>query len=108
MAGCDVTETARHLFLECGTSLSLWYSVCSWLGLYLVHHFELRDHHMHFCFMAGISRCTHAFLQGIWYSCVWVIWKNRNKCIFQNEPFDSHGLLDNVKRYSFFLDESKT
>ncbi|RHN56026.1 hypothetical protein MtrunA17_Chr5g0424901 [Medicago truncatula] len=40
VAGCDVMETARHLFLKCGTSLTLWYSVCSWLGLYLVHPFE--------------------------------------------------------------------
>ncbi|AES97865.1 hypothetical protein MTR_5g061110 [Medicago truncatula] len=57
--------------------------------------------------MAGLPRCTHAFLQGIWYSCVWVIWKNQNKCFFQNEPSDIHGLLDKVKRYSFLWMKAK-
>jgi hypothetical protein len=107
VAGCDMTETANHLFLECGTSLTLWYSVCSWLGLYFVQPFELRDHHNHFCYMAGLPRCTHAFLQSVWYSCVWVIWKNRNNCIFQNEPSDTHGLLDKVKCYSFLWLKAK-
>jgi len=39
-------------------------------------------HHVQFCHMAGLLACTHSYLKGIWYACVWVIWKDRNDRIF--------------------------
>jgi hypothetical protein len=70
VAGCDVLETASHLFLACGISLTLWFAVRSWLGVFSVLPNDIRDYHLHFCYMAGLPRCTHSFLQGIWYACV--------------------------------------
>jgi len=107
VADCDVIETISHLFLACSISLTLWSSVWSWLGLYAVSHNEMRDHHIQFCYMAGLPRCTHSFLQGIWYACVWVIWKNRNNIIFKNEASRAFVLLEKVKLNSFLWMKAK-
>jgi hypothetical protein len=42
--GCDVQESARHLFMESAVSNSLWHQVMSWLGIYAVFPITLRDH----------------------------------------------------------------
>lgn len=101
VTGCNVTETASHLFLWCGNSFTLWSLVASWLGLSLGHSNDLRQHHIQFCSMAGFSWCTHPYFTSIWYACVWVIWKDRNKHIFQNEAHHSLFLLEKIKRNSF-------
>jgi len=100
--GCDTIETAAHLFLACGNSVILWSLVSTWLGLSLVHHNDLRQHFHQFCFMAGLPRCTHSYLTGIWYAFVWTIWKDRNKRIFQNEATHVLVLMEKIKRTSFF------
>jgi len=107
VASCDVVETTSHLFLTCGTSFILWSFVWFWLGLYSVPPNEIRDHHLHFCYMTGLPRCTHYFLQAIWYACVWVIWKNWNNYIFKNEASHSFALLEKVKRNSFLWMKAK-
>jgi len=74
--GCGVLETTRRLFLECGTSNILWPRVWNWVGFSPVPPCELRDHQFQFSYMAGMPRCTHSFLKGIWFACVCVIWKD--------------------------------
>jgi len=98
--GCEIIETAVHLFLGCGNSVTLWSLVSAWLGLPMVLHIELRQHFNQFCFMAGLPRSTHAFFTGIWYATVWEIWKDRNNRIFHNEETHVLGLLEKVKRIS--------
>jgi len=107
VAGCEVLETARHLFLECGTSSTLWSYVSTWLSLYLVTPYELRDHHIQFCYMAGLLRCTHSYLKGIWYACVWVIWKDRNDRIFQNQITHPSVLIEKINLHSFIWMKAK-
>jgi hypothetical protein len=99
--GCEVVETTRHLFLSCGNYCILWSLISEWLGLYLVHHNDLQQHYHQFCHMAGLPRSTHAYFTVIWYASVWVIWKDRNKRIFQNEASHSLALLEKIKRISF-------
>jgi hypothetical protein len=99
--GCDVTETASHLFLWCGNSFTLWSLVAAWLGLSLAYSNDLRQHYIQFCSMAGFPRCTHPYFTTIWYACVWVIWKDRNKRIFQNEASHAVNLLEKIKCNSF-------
>jgi len=82
--GCNATESARHLFLECATSAYFWSQVTSWLGIYMVFPIELRHHLYQFSHMAGLPRYTHSFLTCIWFACVWIIWKARNARIFNN------------------------
>jgi hypothetical protein len=107
VAGCEVLETARHLFLLCGTSSILWSSVFTWLGLHSVLPFELRDHHTQFCYMAGLPRSTHSYLQSIWYACVWVIWTDRNDRILKNEASHPYVLLEKIKFNSFLWMKAK-
>lgn len=101
VAGCETLETARHLFLSCGTSSTLWSYVFTWLSLHTIIPYDLRDHHFQFCYMAGLPRSTHSYLQGIWYACVWVIWKDRNEHIFQNEASHPYVLFEKIKLNSF-------
>ena len=42
VAGCNVLETATHLFLHCNIFGALWSNVRTWLGIYLVPPGELR------------------------------------------------------------------
>jgi len=100
-AGCEVLETARHLFLECDTSNILWSYVWNWLGLSSVPPCELRDHHLQFSYMTGLPRCTQSFFKGIWFACVWIIWKDRNNRIFKNVASHPYVLTEKVKLNSF-------
>jgi hypothetical protein len=107
VAGCEALETARHLFLLCTTSSLLWSYVLKWLGLVSVFSLDLRDHHLQFCSMAGLPRSTHSYLQGIWYACVWVIWKDRNDRIFQNAASHPYVLFEKIKFNSFVWMKAK-
>jgi len=107
VAGCEVLETACHLFLVCGTSFTLLSYVSTWLGLYLVPPHELCVHHLQFCYMAGLPRCTHSYLKGIWYACVWVIWKDRNDRLFQNVASHPSVFIGKIKLNSFLWVKAK-
>nr|ABN08733.1 hypothetical protein MtrDRAFT_AC158497g41v2 [Medicago truncatula] len=100
--GCEVVETAGHLFLSCENYCIVWSLISAWLGLSLVHQNDLQQHYHQFCYMAGFPRSTHAYFTGIWYASVWVIWKDRNKRIFQNEASHSLVLMEKIKCNSFF------
>ncbi|KEH21663.1 hypothetical protein MTR_7g013900 [Medicago truncatula] len=52
-------------------------------------------------YMAGMPRVTHSFFRVIWFACVWVLWKERNNCIFQETVSSSLDLLEKVKLLSF-------
>ena len=62
---------------------------------------ELHDHYIQFSYMAGLPHSTHSYLQGIWYACVWVIWKDRNDRIFKNEASHPYVLFEKIK-FNFF------
>ena len=68
--GCDNTETASHLFLQCDTSRELWNNVFNWLGISLVMSLHLRHHFMQFTKMAGWLKSSHLFFTIIWFATV--------------------------------------
>jgi len=107
IVGCDVVESATHLFLDCGTSNHLWTQVRNWLGISTVFPNEIRDHLHQFSYMAGLPRCTHSFLKGIWFACVWIIWKDRNDRIFNNADSNPYALFEKVKLHSFLWMKAK-
>ena len=72
-AGCDVAETALHLFIKCDFSSRFWTEVWFWLGIYDVSPGDLRNHFLQFTRMAGMPRTSHMFLKIIWCAVVWVI-----------------------------------
>ena len=106
-AGCDVSETDLHLFLNCDVSSGLWADVRRWLGISSVTPGDIRHHFHQFAKMAGLPRSSHLFLSIIWFAVVWVLWKERNKCIFENEVATPFMPLERVKLNSFLWLKSK-
>jgi len=62
---------------------------------------ELHDHYIQFSYMAGLPHSTHSFFKGIWFACVWIIWKERNSRIFKNAALHPYILIEKVKLNSF-------
>jgi len=105
--GCDNTETVSHLFIQCDTSRELWSKVWNWLGISFVTPVHMRHHFIQFSTMSGLPRFSCLFFRTIWFATVWVIWKERNYCIFQNTASTSIALLEKIKLNSFFWIKSK-
>ena len=101
VTGCNVIESATHLFLHCNTFSALWSYVQTWLGIYSVFPGELRRHFIHFTRMSGLPRLVHLFLTVIWFATIWVTWKEHNDRVFQNTTTTSSILLEKVKLNSF-------
>ena len=107
VGGCGTTETANHLFLHYNISSELWYQVWKWIHIFSVHAGELRHHFIQFTKMAGMPRTTHYYFKIIWFSTVWVIWKERNNRIFQQTVTTPFHLLEKVKLNSFLWPKAK-
>jgi len=86
--------------MECVVSNSLGHQVMSLLGIYAVFPIVKRDYLYRFTHLAGLPRCTHLFLTGIWFASVWIIWKERNDCIFKNAASHPYALL---RKLSYIL-----
>ncbi|CAJ2661804.1 unnamed protein product [Trifolium pratense] len=99
--GCGVAESAYHLFSSCSIAGSLWDLVCAWVGIPPVAFTTLRDHFVQFTVSAGVSRARRSFLQLLWLVYVWVIWTERNHCLFKGSTDTPHLLLDKIKLFSF-------
>jgi len=101
VGGCGSPETAVHFILRHDTFGSLWHLIYKWVGISFISPDLVTDHFHHFGHLTGLSRYTHSYLQVIWHSTVWVIWKERNNRIFTNKAQDLIKLLDYVKFLSF-------
>jgi len=101
VTGCGSVETTDHLFRCCDISGSVWYLLCQWLGVTCVFPGSVTDHYFQFIHLAGLPLCTHSYLKVIWLACSWAIWKERNKCVFNNAVLDPFSIVDKVKLNSF-------
>jgi hypothetical protein len=81
VSGCGSQETATHLFLGCDVFGSLWSLVWLWLGISSVSPGDLNQHFIQFINMHGLPRFTHKFFRIIWFTSVWVLWKERNMTV---------------------------
>lgn len=107
VAGCNVLESATHLFLHCNIFGVLWFHVRTWLGFSSVHPGELRQHFIQFTRMSGLPRSAFSFLSVIWFATIWVTWKERNNRVFQNTTSTPFILLEKVKVHSFLWLKSR-
>lgn len=101
VGGCGNSDSAVHFILRCVTFGSLWHLIYKWVGISFISPDRVTDHFHQFGLLAGLPRYTHTYLQVIWQSTVWVIWKERNNRIFTNKARDLICLLDSVKFLSF-------
>jgi hypothetical protein len=100
-------ESDRHLFLDCAPAEYLWSQVRNWLGISTVFPNDIHDHLLQFSHLAGIPRYTHSLLKGIWFACVWIIWKDRDDNLFNNAGSNPYALFEKVKLHSFLWVKAK-
>ena len=105
--GCGSQETTKHLFLGCDAFESLRPLVWLWLGIPSVSPSDLHQHFTQFSIMLGLPRFTHIFFRIIWFTCVWILWKERNARVFKNTTSTSSTLIEQVKLTSFSWLKSK-
>jgi hypothetical protein len=82
VGGCGFPETAVHLFLHCDIFSGLWHLIYQWVGISFISSESVTDHLHHFGYLAGLPRFAYSYLQVIWRTTVWVIWKERNNRTF--------------------------
>jgi len=102
-SGCGQRETTNHLFLACNIFSSLWYQVWHWLGISSMMPSDISHYYLQFTNMAGLPKVTHSFLRIIWFASAWVLWEERNICIFQKCGFFCCWCLVCLTRWSFIL-----
>ena len=107
MFGCGSQETAKQLVLGCDAFGSLWSLVWLWLGISSVSPGDLHQHFTQFINMPGLPRFTHMFFRFIWFTSVWIPWKERNALVFKNTASTSNTLIEKVKLTSFSWLKSK-
>jgi len=60
------------------------------------------DHFVQLSHLAGASRMCGSIMRIIWFSCIWVIWKEKNDKNFKNQEVGIPQLLDKIKMLSFW------
>ena len=55
----------------------------------------------HFTSLAGLSKNIRGNIQNFWLCCVWIVWKERNKQIFQHKEGTIQILCDKIKLQLF-------
>jgi hypothetical protein len=89
-------ELVDHLFLTCGVSSTVWYSIFRWLGFQcvlpggVIGMFE-------FLLGMGTGRRAHLRWLLIWHAVIWSIWNSRNELIFIGGSSSVEYLVDKVK-----------
>lgn len=94
---CDSEiETAAHLFLGCPHTSEVWFEIYRWLSITSAMHNQVREHFLQFSGYfhwkrgESLAACT-------WICCVWVIWKWRNKIIFENVSWNKDRVVEEIR-----------
>ncbi|PNX97438.1 cysteine-rich receptor-like protein kinase [Trifolium pratense] len=93
-------ETVLHLFLHCEIAAKVWYAITSWLGFIII----LPNNF--FSSLAVFLSCAKnkkekAGLAMIWTAFMWVLWKIRNDCVFNNGVLNVGEVVEQVKVLSW-------
>jgi hypothetical protein len=99
---CGKEEERDHLFFQCDYYGRLWLLISNWLGFDTVFHGNLNMHANQFCALGGFSKNSLTTFTIIWISVLFVIWKDRNRRIFQNRIDQLEALLERVKLQTFW------
>ncbi|KAK2446021.1 hypothetical protein QL285_016880 [Trifolium repens] len=99
--GCDgCAETSLHLFLHCPSAITIWYDICSWLGLVVIIPPSLPVLFEVFRASAKNKKIRKGYLL-IWHVTLWSIWKARNGTLFANGSFNAKAVVDDIKVLSW-------
>ncbi|XP_024626681.1 uncharacterized protein [Medicago truncatula] len=99
---CGKEEERDHLFFQCDHYGRLWLLISNWFGIVTVFHGTLFSHTHQFCALGGFSKKSTSAFTIIWISVLFVIWKDRNRRIFQNQHEHLEALSERVKLRTYW------
>lgn len=94
---CGNEDERDHLFFQCDLYGWLWLLISHWFGIVTVLHGNLHPHATQFCALGGFLKNSRTGFTAISISTLFVIWKDRNRRIFQNQIDHLDALLGRVK-----------
>lgn len=99
---CGGEEDRDHLFFRCDFYGRLWLLVSEWIGIATVSHGDAFSHSDHFGNLGGFSHRSKTAFAIIWIAVLFVIWKDRNNRIFNNQVTQLVALAEKVKLQTFW------
>lgn len=98
---CGVgVETTSHIFLHCDLVRNVWMKLMEWLDFNFIMPPNLFIHWE--CWSGGVwNNRIRKGLRMIWQAAIWVMWKARNNCIFNNEITRWEEVVDEIKVVSW-------
>jgi len=99
---CGKEEDRDHLFFQCDHYGRLWLLILNWLDIVTALPGDLYTHANQFCALKGLSKNSRTAFSIIWISVLFVIWKDRNRRIFQNHSDQLEALLEKVKFQTYW------
>lgn len=98
---CGVTtEITDHIFFECSFPYQLWMEVYNWFGFSTAITRGMKSHFLQNIYLWPKRKGREAWMV-VWFAVIWLLWKARNKIIFENVQPDPLQLLDDVKAVSW-------
>jgi hypothetical protein len=94
------SESAVHLFLHCAIARKIWYALMKWLGLIIIIPPSLLISFAMFVEVVADKRAKKVLI-AIWNATVWVLWINRNDCVFNNKVPNVEEMVDCIKLLSW-------
>ncbi|XP_071688945.1 uncharacterized protein [Rutidosis leptorrhynchoides] len=79
----DGLESVDHLLIECKFSLDVWSRVCKWWNFSSYSHLNFAEF-LHGKCSIDTSSLGSKVWQAVEWICVYYLWKNRNKLVFNN------------------------
>ena len=99
---CGKEEDRDHLFFQCDYYGRLWLLLSHWFCVVTVLHGNLSTHANQFSALGGFSKKSRTTFAIVWISALYVIWKDRNRRIFQNQFDHLEHLLERVKLQTYW------
>lgn len=98
---CEVgVETTSHIFLHCDLVRNVWMKLMEWLDFNFIMPPNLFIHWE--CWSGGAwNNRIRKGLRMIWQAAIWVMWKARNNCIFNNEVTRWEEVVHEIKVVSW-------
>lgn len=91
----DADESMAHIFFHCTLAIQVWEKLCTWIDIQLpARALELAD----FVLLAHVfTNHFSVFGHLFWQGTIWLLWKNRNNCIFQDTKKSAQEILEQLK-----------
>lgn len=96
----SLPECTSHIFLHCNMARRIWINLIGWLDLNFIMPPNLVIHRE--CWSSGVmKKKIRKGLRMIRQAAIWVIWKARNECIFNDVVTRCDEVVEDIKLLSW-------